>query len=199
MILSFSRTRGGDPQQLGGATVFGSFFPHTRGWSCSTLAACSLTRVFPAHAGVILVSCSVCKLSTSFSRTRGGDPQVELRWNQSNWFFPHTRGWSRGSGLGCEYNFVFPAHAGVILQHSSRLFPDTSFSRTRGGDPANVESDNVTLWFFPHTRGWSQPELLDLMAKEVFPAHAGVIPPLPAPAQSEFGFSRTRGGDPVIV
>ena len=48
--------------------------------------------LFPAHAGVILASWTVCNVSMSFPRTRGGDPYHERITGVILHFSPHTRG-----------------------------------------------------------------------------------------------------------
>ena len=93
---------------------------------------------------------------------------------------------------------VFPAHAGVILPSRPSLPFHLGFSRTRGGDPSTFRVLSDTSLFFPHTRGWSQSEILFDYVSNVFPAHAGVIPQMLRTTMWHFGFSRTRGGDPTI-
>ena len=96
--------------------------------------------VFPAHAGVILVSAQPYQVSGSFSRTRGGDPWVILAGDTGRVFFPHTRGWSWSVQMDQKACWVFPAHAGVILSKESRSVFVRRFSRTRGGDPTKYET-----------------------------------------------------------
>ena len=48
---------------------------------------------------------------------------------------------------------VFPAHAGVIPAQAEANYFISSFSRTRGGDPAFWKPLLIKLAFFPHTRG----------------------------------------------
>ena len=91
---------------------------------------------------------------------------------------------------------VFPAHAGVILARLVLRFREKSFSRTRGCDPKEVASEQLTLMFFPHTRGWSRWYRIDALSVWVFPAHAGVIPVQQHLNAKWPCFSRTRGGDP---
>ena len=132
--------------------------------------------VFPAHAGVILVSRMLSLSSLRFSRTRGGDPFSSC--NTLN------------------FDVVFPAHAGVIPQTSRIPTMARGFSRTRGGDPATVGEPGAIITFFPHTRGWSQLMTSSHFQCMVFPAHAGVILTLESAWRTRCCFSRTRGGDP---
>ena len=52
---SFTRTRGGDPNNLVLEFNYFVFYPHTRGWSLVTMRQRQLHQVLPAHAGVILL------------------------------------------------------------------------------------------------------------------------------------------------
>ena len=51
-----------------------------------------LFSLFPAHAGVIPVSCSVDFFVVAFPRTRGGDPKGYRDGKEEGDFSPHTRG-----------------------------------------------------------------------------------------------------------
>ena len=51
-----------------------------------------LFSLFPAHAGVIPVCVFCGALGLSFPRTRGGDPNVEIKAGDIVDFSPHTRG-----------------------------------------------------------------------------------------------------------
>ena len=49
-------------------------------------------QVFPAPAGVILCPTEVAPLTTSFPRTCGGDPGVDVALAVADGFSPHLRG-----------------------------------------------------------------------------------------------------------
>ena len=51
-----------------------------------------IDRVFPAHAGVILVCCRKASRGACFPRTRGGDPIRPAMIISAMRFSPHTRG-----------------------------------------------------------------------------------------------------------
>ena len=74
-----------------------------------------LFSLFPAYAGVILASWTVCRVSMSFPRLRGGDPNHQ----------PTDRSTSR----------LFPAYAGVIQARQRGAVGQLTFPRLRGGDP----------------------------------------------------------------
>ena len=76
----------------GVGAVWVGFSPHTRGRSLLSAAIRIIGVLFPAHAGVILHGELIRKLSTSFPRIRGGDPQIIQTSGQQTDFSPHTRG-----------------------------------------------------------------------------------------------------------
>ena len=51
-----------------------------------------MVRVFPAHAGVILLNRANNICYDCFPRTRGGDPVKFIRFDSHSMFSPHTRG-----------------------------------------------------------------------------------------------------------
>ena len=51
-----------------------------------------MSRVFPAHAGVILASEEAKATKGGFPRTRGGDPYEWMGISEDKMFSPHTRG-----------------------------------------------------------------------------------------------------------
>ena len=73
---------------------------------------------------------------------------------------------------------LFPALAGVILNHAVAYFTSFAFPRTRGGDP-----NAITNY---------------LNEKLLFPALAGVILNGTYKSIWQFTFPRTRGGDPSM-
>ena len=48
--------------------------------------------LFPAYAGVILITHILQFGSVPFPRIRGGDPQFVNFWPEQSYFSPHTRG-----------------------------------------------------------------------------------------------------------
>ena len=92
-----------------------------------------LFSLFPAHAGVILASWTVCRVSMSFPRTCGGDPPNVCCHS------PHM--------------VLFPAHAGVILGETGAMSVTPTFPRTCGGDPQAERGSIETRRFSPHMRG----------------------------------------------
>ncbi len=54
------------------------FSPPTRGGSLRTLPRAVIEKLFPAHAGVILMRTTYANRQQSFPRPRGGDPNLLL-------------------------------------------------------------------------------------------------------------------------
>ena len=191
-----------------------------RGWSSSHCPIFQLYQVFPAHAGVILKSCTTRKPQKCISRTCGGDPLESLREELEALYFPHMRGWSSYQMALSHLKNVFPAHAGVILtlicsdKNSSGYFPHMrgwSYfqlleSRKAKVFPAHagvILHENlvlrIQLRYFPHMRGWSPNQAGITHLELVFPAHAGVIPDWGIALNTNGSISRTCGGDPGNV
>ena len=89
--------------------------------------------LFPARAGVIAWQAAAGRGATSFPRTRGGDPRLQL--------------------VPDEFGQLFPARAGVIPVSSAAKAATPSFPRTRGGDPAPISNSASCISFSPHARG----------------------------------------------
>ena len=167
-----------------------------RGWSCFSFLFVSNSKVFPAHAGVILDKSGLNCNSKCISRTCGGDPERRKERRTRRKYFPHMRGWSQVTQWKLSYLIVFPAHAGVILLVSYSLYHVNSISRTCGGDPIQWLSNGHHLRYFPHMRGWSFSEPMQKLPRKVFPAHAGVILIFFSSFLFSLCISRTCGGDP---
>ena len=143
MVLSnkanFTRTSGGDPNQILNTLLSKQFYPHERGWSLPSTFPWTLYPILPARAGVILVVSIYLKTFEHFTRTSGGDPEIEWWW-KTNWkFYPHERGWSWCKCYGAYCCNILPARAGVILVFALSIKPSSYFTRTSGGDPEFLE------------------------------------------------------------
>ena len=92
-----------------------------------------LFSLFPAYAGVILLSLLWLYASSSFPRIRGGDPGL--------------------TPVKLAEILLFPAYAGVILEKAESNELKATFPRIRGGDPAHFFVKFLTFLFSPHTRG----------------------------------------------
>ena len=146
-----------------------------RGWSYSPRYIENTTKLFPAHAGVILSSERIKKLKSSIPRSCGGDPRVKHFHVFATSYSPLMRGWSSWMGLCIFWYWLFPAHAGVILPISFATSKQKSIPRSCGGDPVLILAILSAYNYSPLMRGWSFMKDFLLDIKELFPAHAGVI------------------------
>ena len=151
----FPRIRGDVPR--GGILIHDlkAFSPHTRGCSeCWGLKPKEDT-VFPAYAGMFLKSCISGSPGLGFPRIRGDVPHIWVSVIGRQAFSPHTRGCSAFSSAPQHSYYVFPAYAGMFLEHVFDSSILNSFPRIRGDVPAKGELGLNLLPFSPHTRGCS--------------------------------------------
>ena len=131
-----------------------------------------------------------------FPRTRGDGPW-HPDWTRAAFrFSPHTRGWSGAINFQIHRVSVFPAHAGMVPPSRGTVCATRGFPRTRGDGPKAPRGRTPVARFSPHTRGWSQSYKGHGQAYIVFPAHAGMVPPLKEKPGSGSSFPRTRGDGP---
>ena len=79
-----------------------------------------LFDLFPAYAGVILISTNPPGLSKTFPRIREGDPSRHRRRVPAGTFSPHMRGWSPQTGVQHGVHALFPAYAGLTKKNHGR-------------------------------------------------------------------------------
>ena len=130
-----TRTCGGDPIENSSVSNSGTYYPHMRGWSSTTLSFFLCNYVLPAHAGVIPVTARQKSVIISITRTCGGDPDIPEQ-------------------VVAE-RLVLPAHAGVILNGRNNSSIVTGITRTCGGDPHSPLGSLYIHPYYPHMRGWS--------------------------------------------
>ena len=109
---------------------------------------------------------------------------------------PHTRGSTQSGGLAPLAMGVFPAHAGIDPVNVAFKSRDVSLPRTRGDRPT---LDGLRLFQHrssPHTRGSTPKPFWYLVARLVFPAHAGIDPVTTTGRPRFSGLPRTRGDRP---
>ena len=114
-FLNISRARGDVPIPFGSLIVEGIYFPRTRGCSYIGVNAGGLCQIFPAHAGMFLMSWFNRTLFSDISRARGDVPHHVFSFQYLHQYFPRTRGCSLKSTLTSESSTIFPAHAGMFL------------------------------------------------------------------------------------
>ena len=132
---SFPRIRGDVPASRVCQISMGSFSPHTRGCSGSTMTIYATLLGFPRIRGDVPLSLKLHKPISTFS--------------------PHTRGCSFERISLWEPIEVFPAYAGMFPVSGRNFFPLSGFPRIRGDVPLGLTHPRVGTPFSPHTRGCS--------------------------------------------
>ena len=151
-------------------------------------------KVFPAYAGVFLLSIFVKNRLNSLPRIRGGVSLAARDGRVSPGSSPHTRGCFRQGGGACTGVAVFPAYAGVFLSSTSFSFPALGLPRIRGGVSSLPKHSICLMKSSPHTRGCFRHARFWISFSPVFPAYAGVFPVSAIPPLVLSGLPRIRGG-----
>ena len=116
---------------------------------------------------------------TRFPRIRGDVPLIKSLIEALLPFSPHTRGCSLRSGCWHIHGTRFP--------------------RIRGDVPTWIWNPWPAVRFSPHTRGCSEYILRITAYSGVFPAYAGMFPPVVTIGQTDRGFPRIRGDVPDLL
>ena len=150
---SLPRTRGGLPLAHTRPGEQGTFAPHTRGSTRTTLARPNPRTVCPAHAGVYRITFQPRASAACLPRTRGGLPEKYHPLRLHRRFAPHTRGSTLRLAYRRLQDGVCPAHAGVYPFLAGLALVGNSLPRTRGGLPNDENTISTAVLFAPHTRG----------------------------------------------
>ena len=134
-----------------------------------------------------------------FPRSRGDVPGIINADDAAREFSPLTRGCSRGRYRVPRDGNVFPAHAGMFPAPANVTTIPASFPRSRGDVPRTHVLKHRKETFSPLTRGCSHLHQAPIVAHWVFPAHAGMFPPLAGPVYAAPGFPRSRGDVPGTI
>ena len=153
--------------------------------------------LFPACAGVVPLTKKSRVTGMTFPRMRGGGPRQCSTKKSMHSFSPHARGWSLRLSRRNTRKRLFPACAGVVLQHEQKTSDRSTFPRMRGGGPNTAQVLNNMQHFSPHARGWSQAVLNQEIYAQLFPACAGVVPRTVTAQNPKSAFPRMRGGGPI--
>ena len=133
-----------------------------------------------------------------FPRIRGDVPSIVHVMVSLPGFSPHTRGCSPHARFHQATNKVFPAYAGMFRRcRTSWVFP-VRFPRIRGDVPQVRVDRGWDSGFSPHTRGCSVTRQIQEFTAAVFPAYAGMFPPLDRTGSASRRFPRIRGDVPLI-
>ena len=110
----FPRVRGDVPNTATTVTDLGEFSPRARGCSAPPPRSAGALRVFPACAGMFLVTSIHGSGTVSFPRVRGDVPDSLNPAEIPVPFSPRARGCSFVFRSGCPHRCVFPACAGMF-------------------------------------------------------------------------------------
>ncbi len=185
------------------ATMGGSsgirWSPRLRGWPRHVPGRPGNALVVPAHAGLAPSNRKTEQEALSGPRACGvGPTSTGWRWSQPK-CSPRMRGWSLRGLLDPHDHVVVPAHAGWSRLVHLRQSPREGGPRACGVGPQSRRLSGLTAEWSPRTRGWSRSVGVDLMARGVVPACAGVVPPAHwGPRWTRSG-PRVCGGGPNVV
>ena len=88
------RIRGVEPTMSTALSATKEYSPHTRGWTCVQRGKRTIGEIFPAYAGLNLLSPSIVILLLNIPRIRGVEPLKYWKIQQTMKYSPHTRGWT---------------------------------------------------------------------------------------------------------
>ena len=131
--VGLPRMRGDRPWKALSGNAKHTFTPHARGSTFGKTLPESFSTVYPACAGIDLLTVRVRNIFVSLPRMRGDRPLVPDEDMAAVEFTPHARG-STLQTLGPNpLERVYPACAGI--------------------DPNSCRRKAATTWFTPHARG----------------------------------------------
>ena len=196
--MGFPRMRGDVPKTPPPRPALFGFSPHARGCSGFLGDDNYSDGVFPACAGMFLMSSADLGAGVGFPRMRGDVPGLQSKTCSRKQFSPHARGCSdAGQDVGVSEE-VFPACAGMFPLGGIPVFTDSSFPRMRGDVPSGSQVRSIWPSFSPHARGCSHERHDEVVTMAVFPACAGMFRnPLRQPRRVQ-SFPRMRGDVPIF-
>ncbi len=177
------------------------------------------TSMFPAHAGMVRLEPPDLTQRRHVPRARGDGPSAACRSCRRGQCSPRTRGWSRPTVTPSPSRRMFPAHAGMVPCPWAAARPDRYVPRARGDGPSPPRSPNPAPRCSPRTRGWSGSLVVtygDMQCsprtrgwstagqgasapRNMFPAHAGMVPRNGRTARQNRHVPRARGDGPNII
>ena len=174
------------------------FSPRARGCSLGDFIGRPRKRVFPACAGMFLLSIGPSGAYCGFPRVRGDVPRGGGVITRLIAFSPRARGCSSKPFTTVGARGVFPACAGMFPVTPPSAAPISCFPRVRG----DVPHDGVTVdrdpGFSPRARGCSARSWGGQQGCGVFPACAGMFPHRTSITKNFCRFPRVRGDVPSM-
>ena len=192
------RTRGDGPCSCHATRSGSAASPHTRGWTPRRTTRFLSPGGFPAHAGMDLRSRPFRRHSRWLPRTRGDGPASGRSRAARPSASPHTRGWTAPTRRRAVSRIGFPAHAGMDPWSRWCSAARAGLPRTRGDGPARRVMRPPRAAASPHTRGWTHGHAGQRVARNGFPAHAGMDPWSRSGKRAPTRLPRTRGDGPCL-
>jgi hypothetical protein len=169
-------TRGWPERAEGTQAAVPPFSPHTRGWPVLGADGDAAQSVLPAHAGMARGYGSAAAYPNRFSPHTRGWPGRPATHPEHPLRSPRTRGDGPGRLAGCyRLREVLPAHAGMTRSSPPSNDSSLPFSPHTRGWPVDAPRAGRRLGRSPRTRG-DGPSRIEACAAEEFvlPAHAGI-------------------------
>ena len=145
--------RGDRPCYLVSDGVTPLFTPHARGSTGTLRRDTIIASVYPACAGIDLVTSAMRETLRGLPRMRGDRPPKGRRESRHSRFTPHARGSTRRVAAILYYCIVYPACAGIdpLIFFLGLLV--LRLPRMRGDRPHTLHKKGRSLKFTPHARG----------------------------------------------
>ena len=150
------------------------FTPHARGSTVKRIVTGISPNVYPACAGIDLLSTYNFLAMFSLPRMRGDRPVRVPKDKEQAVFTPHARGSTSKKSANNRYKAVYPACAGIDLGRARGYVVEWSLPRMRGDRPHFYRMNASYDQFTPHARGSTY--ILTQLAPlyQVYPACAGI-------------------------
>ena len=151
-------------------------------------------EVFPAQAGIYLHRIARIIHLRRLPRTGGDLPLYARVRGEHLASSPHRRGSTSIEGKNAESLAVFPAQAGIYQDQMYDEETETGLPRTGGDLPHPTATHRIEIRSSPHRRGSTREHRIGDAGQRVFPAQAGIYPPLLPSSRPCSSLPRT-GGD----
>ena len=174
------------------------FTPHARGSTHRLHHALGRPRVYPACAGIDLVTSTSGVFFFCLPRMRGDRPVLSDLFALQEGFTPHARGSTVNVEDIWSVEFVYPACAGIDPLKDSSCFASSGLPRMRGDRPLLYSLRSNLPTFTPHARGSTLIQDIQSVEEGVYPACAGIDLSFRKSICAWSGLPRMRGDRPSL-
>ena len=194
VLYSIPRVSGGVSRSARTFPDKTDYSPRQRGCFFSMPYAELRAMLFPASAGVFPASSRLVCGTATIPRVSGGvSVNFKCAWEEKH-YSPRQRGCFHHSLASRLYRRLFPASAGVFPRSLRSGTPSLTIPRVSGGVSGDLPHEKQTPRYSPRQRGcfqrWPDIEPEPLL----FPASAGVFPPVEIVEKSPLPIPRVSGG-----